>query len=144
MKISPFAPWSGILLFFAAHVAPASAQPPVVPRKWLTADQLQQVETRLQKDLDTGVDMVGTAWGMAVIKDAELLIVYISLYEKLSEPQRSALLKEQEAWLERRQRAVSKGDDGKNGSVGRVMTASEFQDWTEKRTAELKDRLRKL
>ena len=70
------------------------AQAPIVPKKWLSTFQFEGVEARLQKQLDSGVDMGGTAWDMAEVKDAELLIAYVSLYDSLPANQRPKLLQD--------------------------------------------------
>lgn len=133
----------GTMLFLGCFNSAGVAQTPIVPKKWLHPDQLEQVESLLQKQLDTGVDMGGTAWDMAAVKDAELVMVYVSLYESLPADQRTKLLKDQEAWLDRRQKAADKVYNENEGTIRRTLAAGEFQSWTEKRIAELKKRLPK-
>jgi uncharacterized protein YecT (DUF1311 family) len=131
-----------LLTLSALH---AESPSPVVPKGWLEGglrpELLAQVEDSLQSQLETGVAMNFTAWNMATVKDAQLLVVYLSLFEKLPEAGRKTLLKEQEDWLKRRQKASARADDGKSGSEGRLLAASEYQSWTEKRIAELKRRV---
>jgi uncharacterized protein YecT (DUF1311 family) len=142
MNTPPVAPLLLVLLL-TSLVTPSRAQSPVIPKGWLKAEDLERVEAPLQKQLDTGVAMLDTAWNMAAVKDAELFVVYVSVFEKLAEPERAALRKEQEAWLKRREKAAAAADDGKSGQIGHLQSASEHQDWTQKRIVELKKRLAK-
>jgi uncharacterized protein YecT (DUF1311 family) len=128
-------------LLLAAVTRAAGPAVPIVPEGWVKASDLNDLQEMLQKQLDTGVDMVGTAWKMATVRDVQLFAVYIAVYEKLPEAGREALRKEQAAWLKKRAKTVASVDDGKNGQVGRVEAASQFQDLTEKRTSELQRRL---
>lgn len=134
-----------VLGFFLSTWVGWAAEPavPIVPEGWVKADDLDRVYETLQKQLDTGVDMIGTAWEMAAVRDAQLLAVYIAVYEKLPNARRETLRKEQAAWLKKRAKAVSSADDGKSGQIGRIEAASEFQSVTEQRTLELQKRLTK-
>jgi len=78
-------------LLFVLGIATVRAQSPIVPKGWIKLEELAHVEAPLQKQLDTGIAMLDTAWSMAMVKDAELFVVYISVYEKLSDPARAAL-----------------------------------------------------
>jgi uncharacterized protein YecT (DUF1311 family) len=129
--------------FLIAFTLSAFADPPLLPKDWVRVEELQQVEQPLQKQLDTGVGMLATAWNMAILKDAELFVVYVRLAERLSAKERAGLLKEQEAWLKQREKAAAKADDGQSGQIGHLQSASEHQAWSEKRILELQKRLAK-
>src|ERR1700733_14958877 len=86
MKTSFRNPLLSVVVLLVVLTGQAWAQSTILPKGWITADQLEQAQVPLQKQLDTGVDMIGTAWDMAAVKDAELLVLYISLFEKLPEP----------------------------------------------------------
>ncbi|MEP6667928.1 MAG: lysozyme inhibitor LprI family protein [Chthoniobacter sp.] len=143
MKLPFVAPTFLVIMLLAATVAPSHAQSPLIPKGWIKADALDALEAPLQKQLDTGIAMLETAWDMATVKDAQLFIVYVTLLEKLPEPDRAALRKEQEAWLNKREKAAAKADDGEGGQIGHLQSATEHQEWSEKRIAELKKRMPK-
>ena len=143
MKIPLLRPALLSIALLTASIAQSHAQAPLIPKGWLKAEALEAVQTPLQKQLDTGIAMLETAWDMATVKDAQLFIVYVSLMENLPEPERAALRKEQEAWLKKREKAAAKADDGEGGQIGHLQSATEHQEWSEKRIAELKKRLTK-
>jgi len=131
-------------LLLALWLSTGFAEPsPIVPKGWLKPEQLERVEETLQKQLDTGIGMTGTAWDMATVKDAELFVIYVAVCEKLSEAERATLRNEQEAWMKRREKAAAKADDGKRGTMGRQFSAGEYMAWTDKRIVDLKKRLEK-
>jgi uncharacterized protein YecT (DUF1311 family) len=119
------------------------SQAQVVPKDWINPESLADVQTPLQAQLDTGKSMLSSAWSMARVRDAELFVTYVALWEKLPANERGLLFKEQENWLKKRKKAVAAADDGKSGEIGRLQTASEHQSMTEARLAELKIRLPK-
>jgi len=130
-----------LLLTLFAGIAHAQTQ--VIPKDWIKPENLEGVQRSLQEQLDTGRDMINTAWSMARAKDAELFITYIMVWEKLPATEREALRKNQETWLKQREKAVMKADDGKSGQMGRLNAASEHQEMTEARLKEIKKRLPK-
>ncbi len=87
--------------------------------------------------------MGGTAWSMAAVKDARLLLLYVTLYERLpDEASRKKLHSEQTAWLARRQKAVDALSDPEGGSMVRLEKAAKHMEFTDKRIAEFKKRLK--
>lgn len=131
------------LVFLILSVTQTHAQTQVVPKEWINLESLSEVQVPLQAQLDTGKSMVSTAWSMARVKDAELFVTYITVWEKLPAKEREVLLSEQEKWLSLRKKTVKEADDGKSGQVGRLEAASEHQRMTEARIEVLKGRLPK-
>ncbi len=129
-----------ILILSASY---SQAQTQVAPKDWINSENLAEVQNPLQAQLDTGKDMVSTAWSMARVKDAELFITYINVWEKLPAKEREALYNEQEKWLKLRKKNVEAANDGKSGQIGRLQAASEHQSMTESRIKEIKMRLPK-
>lgn len=130
-----------VILILSASYSQAQTQ--VVPKDWINPESLADVQNPLQAQLDTGKDMVSTAWSMARVRDAELFITYITVWEKLPVNEREILFKEQEKWLKLRKKAVEEANDGKSGQIGRLQAASEHQSMTEARIKEIKNRLSK-
>jgi uncharacterized protein YecT (DUF1311 family) len=131
------------LALLILSVSMLRAQSPVAPKDWINPESLAQVQDPLQAQLDTGKSMVSTAWSMARVRDAELFVSYITLWEKLPVKEREILYGEQEKWLKLRKKTVLEADDGKSGQVGRLAAASEHQRMTEARMEEIKKRLPK-
>lgn len=128
-----------VLISFSVKVCAGD----ILPKDWLSPGQLEQAENPIQQQLDTGRGMAGTAWDMAAVKDARLLLLYITLYERLpDEASRKKLYSEQTAWLARRRKAVAALDDPEGGSIVRVEKAATHMELTDKRIAELQKRLK--
>jgi uncharacterized protein YecT (DUF1311 family) len=114
----------------------------ILPKDWLTPDQLQQAERPIQDQLDTGKGMGATAWDMAALKDARLLLIYITIYERLPDmASRSAFYSEQQAWLKKRQRTVRALANPNGGSMVILDQASMHMDLTDTRIAILQKQL---
>ena len=114
----------------------------IIPKDWLSPEQLEQAENPIQQQLDTGRGMGGTAWDMAAVKDARLLLIYVKLYERLpDETSRKMLYSEQTAWLQHRQKAVASltPEEGIKVSLDKALKQMEI---TDKRIAELQKRLK--
>ncbi|MEI6032827.1 MAG: lysozyme inhibitor LprI family protein [Verrucomicrobiae bacterium] len=127
----------GILMMSASF---SQGQTPVAPKEWINPESLADVQNPLQAQLDTGKSMLSTVWSMARVKDAELFITYVILWEKLPANERETLFKEQEQWLRQRKKVVAESDDGESGEVGRLQAASEYQSMTEARLVAIKKR----
>ena len=114
----------------------------ILPKDWLTPDQLQRAERPIQDQLDTGKAMGATAWDMAALKDARLLLIYVAIYERLPDrASRAAFYSEQQAWLKQRQRTVRALADPNGGSMVLLDQASMHMDLTDKRLAVLQKHL---
>ena len=132
-----------VLLVLSLSIGRVLAQTPIVPKGWIKPERLEGALAPMQRQLDSGIAMLETAWCMADVADAELFVIYISLYEKLPAKERDALFKEQEKWLRDREKTAVGADDGKSGQIGHLQSAAEHRDTTEARIAELKARLPK-
>ena len=133
-------------IFIAAILTIISAYgEEILPKGWLTPDQLEQAERPIQEQLDTGKAMGPTAWDMASLKDARLLLIYLTVYERLPDnASRLKLKSEQEAWLEQRKKAVRALADPTGGSMATLDQASKHMDLTDKRIENLSKRLGKM
>ena len=117
----------------------------IVPKGWVTPEQLEQAEVPIQNQLDTGRGMGGSAWSMAAVKDARLLLIYLAIYEGLPDKaQRDHFYSEQQIWLAARQNAVRAITDPKGGSMVSLEQAAEHMIRTDRRIADLKIQLHKL
>ena len=117
----------------------------ILPKDWLTADQLKQAERPIQEQLDTGKAMGPTAWDMASLKDARLLLIYLTIYEQLPDnASRIKLKSEQESWLEQRKKAVRALSDPNGGSMVTLDQASKHMEFTDKRIETLSKRLEQM
>jgi len=115
----------------------------IIPKKWLSEDQLEQAERPIQQQLDTGRAMVPTAWDLAALKDARLLLVYLRVFEKLpDDASRAKFFTEQTTWLELRRKAVDLCADPNGGSIAILGQAGEHMIYTDKRIKELQKRLK--
>ncbi len=114
----------------------------ILPKGWLTPAQLEQAERPIQDQLDTGRAMGGTAWDMAAVKDARLLLIYLTIYEGLPDTKsRVKFYSEQQEWLKQRQKAVHALADPNGGSMVILDQASKHMDLTDKRIAVLQKQL---
>jgi uncharacterized protein YecT (DUF1311 family) len=117
----------------------------ILPKDWLTPDQLEQAEQPIQEQLDTGIGMGPTAWDMASLKDARLLLIYLTIYERLlDDASRAKFKSEQKAWLEQRKKAVRRLDDPKGGSRVSLDQSSKHMELTDKRIAMLRKQLERM
>ena len=117
----------------------------ILPKDWLTPDQLEQAERPIQDQLDTGKAMGATAWDMAALKDARLLLIYLTIYERLpGNASRAKIYSEQQAWLKQRRKAVEALADPNGGSMVILDQASKHMDLTDKRIAILQKKLDRL
>ena len=133
-------------IFIAAILSIISANgEEIIPKGWVTPDQLKQAERPIQEQLDTGKAMGPTAWDMASLKDARLLLIYLTIYERLPDnANRIKLKSEQESWLEQRKKAVRALADPNGGSMVTLDQASNHMDLTEKRIQTLSKRLEQM
>ena len=116
-----------------------------IPKGWITPDQLEQAERPIQEQLDTGKAMGPTAWDMASLKDARLLLIYLTIYERLPDNASRAKFKsEQEAWLEQRKTAVRALADPNGGSLVTLDQASRHMEFTDKRIETLSKKIEQM
>jgi uncharacterized protein YecT (DUF1311 family) len=139
MRIHSFIFISVILSVFSA------SGEDILPKGWLTPEQLEQAEAPIQDQLDTGRGMGGSAWSMAAVKDARLLLIYLEIYERLpDQTSRNKFLSEQQEWLKQRQKAVTAKADPDGGTMVRLDQAATKMEFTDKRIATLQKRLDKM
>ncbi len=139
-----------LLLCIIPVVFPPSAQSgeregTILPREWrpditeasewlgrdLTEMQAQQGMNRLSRCL-------------ADLKDTELFVIYVRLFELLNEPERQSLIQEQKQWLVARKRAAENAVESEGGSLAPYEANSAETKFTERRIAELTKRLSAL
>jgi len=129
-------------LFLWVGIAISTAQ--IVPPNWVSAESLEEAESPIQKQLDTGMAMVPTARDMATVKDARLLVIYVSLYEKLGTKEQGALYREQDLWLKNRRKQLIKLQNPDGGHEVGLDIAAKKMELTDVRIKELYARLAKL
>jgi len=136
MRINPLIFTAGILSILSA------SGEEILPKDWLTPDQLEQAEQPIQEQLDTGKAMGPTTWDKAALKDARLLLIYLTIYERLPDSaSRSKFKSEQNAWLKERKKVVQALADPNGGSMVTLDQASKQMDLTDKRIALLQKQL---
>lgn len=130
---------AGILSIFSA------SGEEILPKYWITPDQLEQAERPIQAQLDTGEAMGPTAWDMAALKDARLLLIYLTIYEKLPDnSSRTKFKSEQQVWLEQRKKAIEALADPDGGSMVALDQASKHMELTDMRIAFLQKQLEQV
>jgi uncharacterized protein YecT (DUF1311 family) len=82
-----------------------------------------------------------TGQNLADISDAQLFIAYVRLMQALDAKQRTALFKEQQRWLEKREQTAKSAVISKGGSLAPLERNNAFLKMTEERLAELANRL---
>ncbi len=130
------------IAIFLANITLASAQ--IVPPNWVSDKLLEQAESPIQKQLDTGVAMNATAEDMAAVRDARLLVIYLQLFEHLDKNGQAKLYHEQDMWLHKRDVALEKLQDPTGGSDTMLNIALKQLELTDQRINELSDRLKKV
>ena len=78
---------------------------------------------------------------LADLKDAELLTIYVRLYETLTPLEQQSLLQEQTKWLNKRRKAAEDRIESEGGSLAPTEANMAEIEFTKKRIAELKKRL---
>ena len=114
----------------------------ILPREW--RPDLSAATELLEKDLaDTqaqqGMNQLSRC--LADLKDAELLTIYVCLYETLPPAEQRSLLQEQTTWLGRRRQAAEKGIESAGGSLAPTEANLAEMEFTKKRIVALKKRL---
>ncbi|MEP6822834.1 MAG: lysozyme inhibitor LprI family protein [Chthoniobacterales bacterium] len=129
---------------FAIHAGRLIAQTPVVPADWLPALS-PSIENSLEqlKEADAQQAMNRLSRQVADLRDAQLYIAYVRLYQKLGSKERAALLAEQTKWLKARTKAAKDGVKSEGGSLAALEANNVEVTFTEKRLQELRDRYKK-
>ena len=113
----------------------------ILPREW--RPDVSAASEWLEKDLaDTqaqqGMNQLTRC--LADLKDAELLAVYVSLYETLNPREQQTLLQEQTKWLSKRTKAAENAIESEGGSLAAYEANAAEMKFTESRIAELTKR----
>jgi len=137
-----------VLSFVSACSPPGrgSAEPAsqFVPGEWKPS--LEQVQTSIQDELDTGTEksqryLNRASQNLSDVRDAQLFITYVLLAQGLDAKEQKALFDEQKTWLANRHELARSAVVSKGGSLAPLEYASAFRQVTEKRLAELEQRL---
>ncbi len=128
-----------ILISLLFSVTALSGQ--IVPPNWVSAKLLEQAETPIQKQLDSGRAMNSTVEDMAAVRDARLLVIYLELYERLDKIGQQDLFREQKLWLQNRDKELSKLKVQSAGSDLWLEIVQKQLDLTIQRIIELSERL---
>lgn len=129
-------------LVFAPLLQAGEREKAILPRDWrpdlLAASEWLEsdlAETRAQQ----GMNRLTRC--LADLKDAELLAIYVRLYETLTPPEQQSLLEEQTKWLSKRRKAAEDGIESEGGSLAPTEANMAEMEFTKKRIAELSKRL---
>jgi uncharacterized protein YecT (DUF1311 family) len=118
-----------------------------VPSGWKPS--LEQVQTSLQDELDTKAQksqqyLNRTSQNLSDLADAQLFITYTLLMQNLDGKEQKTLFDEQKTWLAKRDELAQSAVVSKGGSLAPLEYASAFRQVTEKRLAELEQRLAQM
>jgi uncharacterized protein YecT (DUF1311 family) len=118
----------------------------ILPKGWdpSTTDAVDYLQQELQNE--TAQQGINRLTGhIASVLDAQLLVAYVKLYDRLDEKGQASLKEEQAQWLAKRQktaRAAAKSEEGGSASAMEGNTA--YSDFTTKRIQALEARSKKL
>ena len=141
MKILAILP---IIALAAARLT--AADDGMLPRGWnpSVADAADYLSSELKDEKSQMGINVLTAH-IASLRDAELLIVYVRLSDRLDPKGRAALKDEQTRWMTQREKAArSAGKREEGGSAGAMESNTAFADATVKRIQALQERLKQI
>jgi uncharacterized protein YecT (DUF1311 family) len=151
--------WLPILLTALVTAVPANAQQgsagkaasPTLPKNWNVLLDPDDLDSLLKPGLEDGSGNIPqqtmnqyTAT-MASVWDAKLLVVYVTLADRLGAADKSKLRQEQAAWIAKREKqaqAASAGEEG--GSLAPTEYSDTFITVTKERVAKLQARLAAL
>jgi uncharacterized protein YecT (DUF1311 family) len=131
-------------LFLIAHSLRAESTS-IIPVKW--QPDLSAAIDRSAADLkDTTAQMQMNTLSrqIADMKDAQLFVLYIRLYERVSAKEREQLMAEQTKWLKARTKAAREAIQSEGGSLAPLESNTGEADFTNKRISELTRRLASL
>ena len=125
----------------------AESPPQLVPSDWKPS--LEQVQTSIQDELETKAQksqqyLNRTSQNLSDLTDARLFITYILLMQNLDGKEQKTLFDEQKNWLAKRDELARSEVVSKGGSLAPLEYASAFRQVTEKRRAELEQRLAQM
>ena len=145
-----------LLIFFVFALASACVSPQrdpvespsqVVPDGWKPS--LEQAQTTIQDELEAKAQksqqyLNRTSQNLSDLTDAQLFITYILVMQNLDGKEQKTLFDEQKNWLAKRDELAQSAVVSKGGSLAPLEYASAFRQVTEKRLAELEQRLAQM
>jgi uncharacterized protein YecT (DUF1311 family) len=125
----------------------AESPPQLVPSDWKPS--LEQVQTSIQDESEAKAQksqqyLNRTSQNLADLTDAQLFITYILVMQNLDGKEQKTLFDEQKNWLAKRDELAQSAVVSKGGSLAPLEYASAFRQVTEKRLAELEQRLAQM
>lgn len=123
----------------------AASKTEIAPEEWLPA-LFPSIEFALQqlKEADSQAAMNALSRQVAEMKDAQLYIAYVRLYQRLSTKEQTQLLAEQTSWLKKRAKAAKDAIESEGGSLAALEANDAELDFTEQRLRELRKRLKAI
>ncbi len=116
----------------------------IIPESWNPAlDQVAQaIEESSKGDRKASQQVLNRmSQNLADIRDAQLFIVYIRLFQVLDNQEQTNLFDEQRRWLNQRGEKARASVVSKGGTLASLEYSDVFRQFTEERLAELKARL---
>ena len=138
-----------ILLFLSALTLPLSAsaagKSEIAPEEWLPA-LFPSIQFALQqlKEADSQAAMNSLSRQVAEMKDAQLYIAYVRLYQRLNTTEQAKLFTEQTKWLQQRTKAAKDSVESEGGSLAALEASNAELEFTEQRLSELRKRLKAI
>lgn len=133
-----------ISIFVLITTGPARAQgSDIIPAKWLPP-LAPSIESTIEqfKEATGQSEMNSLSRHIADMRDAQLFILYVRLYERLAQKERAKLRQEQTAWLKARAKAARDAVESQGGSLAPLEANNAEVTLTEKRIVELRARLK--
>jgi uncharacterized protein YecT (DUF1311 family) len=145
-----------LLIFFVFALASACGSPQrdaaespsqLVPDGWKPS--LEQAQTTIQDELAAKAQksqqyLSRTSQNLSDLADARLFITYILVIQNLDGKEQKTLFDEQKSWLAKRDELAQSAVVSKGGSLAPLEYAGAFRQVTEKRLAELEQRLAQM
>jgi uncharacterized protein YecT (DUF1311 family) len=114
----------------------------ILPRDWRPdLSSASEWLERVLKETEAQQGMNQLSRCLADLKDAELLTIYVRLYQTLTPPEQQSLLQEQTKWLSKRRKAAEDGIESGGGSLAPTEANMAEMKFTQMRIAELTKRL---
>lgn len=134
---------AGVALLCLTTGSRAQSEGAILPAKWRPelTEMVEQTESALA-NAETQTQMNGLSRNLADLKDAQLFVLYVQLYEKLLPAKgREALAAEQARWLKARTRAAKSAVESEGGSMAALEANGAEAAYTDKRLRDLTSRL---
>ncbi len=134
-------------LFFSLLALPlpasAAGKAEIAPEDWLPA-LFPSIQSALEqlKEAESQAAMNSLSRQIAELKDAQLYIAYVRLFQHLNAGERTKLLAEQTKWLKQRAQAAQDAVQSKGGSLAALEANDAELNFTEERLRDLRQRLK--